>query len=145
MVSMPGSTLMIFCIAGGHARFDGSHIECRALANGVRRGRPVHHPLPRARAITTSGFVRKGIHVAAGDHPVIDIALTVGKVTESVELTSEARRFSMCAPADGHVAAEALCGDGEGLLPASVRSLRVVNHLEVRADYKPGESAAPFS
>ena len=35
-------------------------------------------------------FVRKGVHVGAGEHPTIDIALQVGDASQSVEVTAEA-------------------------------------------------------
>ena len=35
-------------------------------------------------------FMRKGVHVGAGDHPVIDIRLDVGEVTQTVEVTADA-------------------------------------------------------
>jgi len=35
-------------------------------------------------------FIRRGIHLGAGDHPVIDIALSVGEATQSVEVTADA-------------------------------------------------------
>jgi hypothetical protein len=35
-------------------------------------------------------FVRKGVHVGSGDHPVIDIRLDVGDTTQSVEVTADA-------------------------------------------------------
>src|SRR5215831_11084756 len=36
------------------------------------------------------GFLRKGIQLTSGDHPVVDITLEVGQVTEGVEVTAEA-------------------------------------------------------
>jgi hypothetical protein len=48
------------------------------------------------RAITTSAqnpgfkeFVRKGIHIVAGDHAAIDIAMSLGSNAESVEVVAE--------------------------------------------------------
>jgi hypothetical protein len=35
-------------------------------------------------------FVRKGVHVGAGEHPVIDIRLQIGDTTVSIEVTAEA-------------------------------------------------------
>ncbi|HEY2012941.1 MAG TPA: TonB-dependent receptor [Bryobacteraceae bacterium] len=35
-------------------------------------------------------FIRRGVHVGAGDHPVIDIRLDVGDATQSVEVTADA-------------------------------------------------------
>jgi hypothetical protein len=35
-------------------------------------------------------FVRKGVHVGAGDHPVIDVRLDVGDASQSVEVTADA-------------------------------------------------------
>jgi len=35
------------------------------------------------------GFLRKGIQLASGDHPVVDINLQVGQVTEGIEVTAE--------------------------------------------------------
>jgi hypothetical protein len=43
--------------------------------------------------VAAAGFkeaVRKGVHVGAGDHPVIDIKLAVGDVSQSVEVTADA-------------------------------------------------------
>jgi Carboxypeptidase regulatory-like domain len=40
------------------------------------------------------GFTRKGIHVGAGDHPVIDVRLDVGDVTTSVEITADASQLN---------------------------------------------------
>ena len=34
--------------------------------------------------------IRKGVHVGAGEHPVIDVRLDVGDTTLSVEVTAEA-------------------------------------------------------
>jgi hypothetical protein len=34
-------------------------------------------------------FVRQGIHLASGDHPVVDIALVIGATTESVSVTAD--------------------------------------------------------
>src|SRR5581483_10052389 len=44
-------------------------------------------------AASIKGFkesVRKGVHVGAGDHPVIDIRLDVGEASQSVEVTADA-------------------------------------------------------
>jgi len=44
-------------------------------------------------AVTMPGFkefVRKGVHLGAGEHPVIDIRLDVGDTTTSVEVTADA-------------------------------------------------------
>jgi hypothetical protein len=44
-------------------------------------------------AVEAAGFkeaLRKGVHVGAGDHPVIDIKLAVGDVSQSVEVTADA-------------------------------------------------------
>ena len=35
-------------------------------------------------------FVRKGVHVGAGDHPVVDIRLQVGDTSQSIEVTADA-------------------------------------------------------
>ena len=35
-------------------------------------------------------FVRRGVHVGAGDHAVIDVRLEVGNVTQSLEVTADA-------------------------------------------------------
>jgi hypothetical protein len=35
-------------------------------------------------------FTRKGLHVGAGDHPVIDVQLEVGDVSQTVEVTADA-------------------------------------------------------
>ncbi len=43
--------------------------------------------------VKTAGFkeaVRKGLHVGAGDHPVIDIRLEVGEASQSIEVTADA-------------------------------------------------------
>jgi hypothetical protein len=43
--------------------------------------------------VKTAGFkeaVRKGVHVGAGDHPVIDIRLEVGDTSQSIEVTADA-------------------------------------------------------
>ena len=34
-------------------------------------------------------FIRKAIHLGAGEHPIIDVRLDVGEVTQSVEVTAE--------------------------------------------------------
>ncbi len=34
-------------------------------------------------------FVRKGVHLASGDHPVIDVVLEVGNAAESIEVTAD--------------------------------------------------------
>ena len=34
--------------------------------------------------------IRKGVHIGAGDHPIIDIRLDVGAAAESVEVTADA-------------------------------------------------------
>ena len=39
-------------------------------------------------------FTRKGIHVGAGDHAVIDVRLDVGDVTTSVEVTADASQLN---------------------------------------------------
>jgi hypothetical protein len=39
-------------------------------------------------------FARKGVHVGAGDHPVIDIRLDVGDVATSVEVTADASQLN---------------------------------------------------
>jgi hypothetical protein len=44
-------------------------------------------------AVQAPGFkaaLRKGVHVGAGDHPVIDVKLDVGDVSQSVEVTADA-------------------------------------------------------
>ena len=44
-------------------------------------------------AARIAGFkeaVRKGIHVGAGEHPVIDIRLEIGDAAQSVQVTAEA-------------------------------------------------------
>jgi len=44
-------------------------------------------------AVEAPGFkeaLRKGVHVGAGDHPVIDVKLAVGDVSQSVEVTADA-------------------------------------------------------
>src|ERR1039458_8273263 len=44
-------------------------------------------------AVEAAGFneaLRKGVHVGAGDHPVIDIKLAIGDVSQSVEVTADA-------------------------------------------------------
>jgi hypothetical protein len=40
------------------------------------------------------GFIQKGIHVGAGDRPVIDVRLNVGDVTTSVEVTADASQLN---------------------------------------------------
>jgi len=43
--------------------------------------------------VKTTGFkeaVRKGLHIGAGDHPVIDIRLEVGEASQSIEVTADA-------------------------------------------------------
>ena len=43
--------------------------------------------------VAAAGFkeaLRKGVHVGAGDHPVIDIKLAVGDVSQSVEVNADA-------------------------------------------------------
>jgi hypothetical protein len=35
-------------------------------------------------------FIRKGVHVGAGDHPVVDVRLELGASTQSVEVTADA-------------------------------------------------------
>jgi hypothetical protein len=35
-------------------------------------------------------FIRRGIQIGAGDHPVIDVRLSVGEATTSVEVTADA-------------------------------------------------------
>jgi hypothetical protein len=39
-------------------------------------------------------FIRKGVHVGAGDRPVIDVRLEVGDVTTSVEVTADASQLN---------------------------------------------------
>ena len=44
-------------------------------------------------AVQSSGFkefVRRSVHVGAGDHPVVDIALEVGNATQTIEVTADA-------------------------------------------------------
>ena len=44
-------------------------------------------------AVQSSGFkefVRRSVHVGAGDHPVVDIALEVGSATQTIEVTADA-------------------------------------------------------
>ena len=43
----------------------------------------------RAQVAGFKEFVRKGVHLASGDHPVIDMRLEVGAATESVQVTAE--------------------------------------------------------
>ena len=48
-------------------------------------------------AVESPGFkaaLRKGVHVGAGDHSVIDIQLSVGQVTQSVEVTADAGQIN---------------------------------------------------
>jgi len=40
------------------------------------------------------GYTRKGIHVGAGDHPVIDVRLDVGDIATSVEVTADASQLN---------------------------------------------------
>jgi Carboxypeptidase regulatory-like domain len=43
--------------------------------------------------VQSAGFkeaVRKGVHVGAGDHPVIDVKLSVGEINQSVEVSADA-------------------------------------------------------
>ncbi len=54
---------------------------------------PFLTPGDYAIAVNMAGFkefVRKGVHVGAGEHPVIDIRLEVGEATQSVEVTADA-------------------------------------------------------
>ena len=39
-------------------------------------------------------FLQKGIHVGAGDHPVIDVRMEIGDVTTSVEVTADASQLN---------------------------------------------------
>jgi len=39
-------------------------------------------------------FIRKGVHLGAGDHPVIDIHLQVGEVAQSMEVTADAPQLN---------------------------------------------------
>ena len=34
-------------------------------------------------------FVRKGLHLASGDHPVIDVTMEIGEATQSISITAE--------------------------------------------------------
>ena len=63
----------------------------------VRIHRPVRGPFLQpgdydiaAKIAGFKEFVRKDVHVGAGDHPVIDIRLEVGDATQSVEVTADA-------------------------------------------------------
>jgi hypothetical protein len=40
------------------------------------------------------GFVRKAVHLGSGDHPVIDIRLDVGDMTQSIEVTADAAQLN---------------------------------------------------
>ena len=40
------------------------------------------------------GYSRKGVHVGAGEHPVIDVRLEIGDVTTSVEVTADASQLN---------------------------------------------------
>ena len=83
-------------------------------------------------------FVRKGIHVGAGERPVIDIRLDVGDATVSVEVTAEAPLVNNENASVGHAITTKEVED----LPLNGGSPWMLSQLEIGVIYSPFNSNA---
>ena len=81
-------------------------------------------------------FVQKGITLSAGAHPVIDVRLDVGAVTESVEVHSEAPLLETANPTVGQV----ITGEEIENFPVNGRTPMMLAHLAlgVISTFEPG-------
>ena len=83
-------------------------------------------------------FVRKGIHVGAGERPVIDVRLDVGDATVSVEVTAEAPLVNNENASVGHAITTKEVED----LPLNGGSPWMLSQLEIGVIYSPFNSNA---
>ncbi len=92
-------------------------------------------------AAKTPGFkeyIRKGVHVGAGEHPVIDIRLDVGETTTSVEVVSEAPLVNSENASIGHAITTKEVED----LPLNGGSPWMLSQLEIGVIYSPFNSTS---
>ena len=92
-------------------------------------------------AVKMAGFkeyVRKGVHVGAGEHPVIDIRLEVGDATLSVEVTAEAPLVNSENASVGHAITTKEVED----LPLNGGSPWMLSQLEIGVIYSPFNSTS---
>ena len=92
-------------------------------------------------AVKMAGFkeyVRKGIHVGAGERPVIDIRLDVGDATVSVEVTAEVPLVNSENASIGHAITTKEVED----LPLNGGSPWMLSQLEIGVIYSPFNSNA---
>lgn len=90
-------------------------------------------------AVRVPGFkeyVRKGVHVGAGEHPVIDIRLEVGDTAQSVEVTAEASLVNNENANVGHAITTKEVED----LPLNGGSPWMLSQLEIGVIYSPFNS-----
>ena len=81
-------------------------------------------------------YVRKGIHVGAGEHPIIDIRMEVGEITQAVEVTAEAPLVDKEASSVGHAITTKEVED----LPLNGGSPWMLSQLEIGVIYSPFNS-----
>lgn len=81
-------------------------------------------------------FVRQGVTLSAGEHPVIDIRLDVGSVTESVEVTADAPLLVTANPSVGQIITTAEVED----IPINGRTPMMLDNLAlgVISTFEPG-------
>lgn len=90
-------------------------------------------------AVEAPGFkkeVRKGITLSAGEHPVVDIKMTVGEVTESVTVVEDAAPLVVANPSVGQTITTAEVED----FPVNGRTPMMLGNLAFGAisTYEPG-------
>ena len=83
-------------------------------------------------------YVRKGVHVGAGEHPVIDIRLEVGDTTLSVEVTAEVPLVNSENASIGHAITTREVED----LPLNGGSPWMLSQLEIGVIYSPFNSTS---
>ena len=81
-------------------------------------------------------FIRKGVHVGAGEHPVIDMRLDVGETTTSVEVTADVPLVNSENASIGHAITTKEVED----LPLNGGSPWMLSQLEIGVIYSPFNS-----
>jgi hypothetical protein len=82
------------------------------------------------------GYLRKGVHLGAGEHPTIDIRLEVGETTQSVEVTASAPLVDHETANVGHAITTKEVED----LPLNGGSPWMLSQLEIGVIYTPFNS-----
>ena len=81
-------------------------------------------------------FIRKGVHLGAGEHPVIDMRLDVGETTTSVEVTADVPLVNSENASIGHAITTKEVED----LPLNGGSPWMLSQLEIGVIYSPFNS-----